>query len=414
MFLKPLKIKFPLTETKLLLLSLTFAGLSFWIFRYNQLKVKIPLQGQEAVRLEFVINQEPVFSGNWQILRYRNLKIYAPKALPLYFGDKVAVSGYLEAGSPLVIKPRVKVIDHSRGWGFRRSLISLRTQLTRKISSLLSEPQASLLNGIVLGLKSNLPEEFSNQLKRTGTVHVVVVSGYNISLFGKVVSASTRFLGEKLSLGCSVIFLLAYALLAGAEPPVMRAFLMGALVCFGDFLGRPVMALRLLLVSALAMMVIDPLIVGDLSFQLSFLSAFSLLTVEPWLEKLSPQPWLESFWASLAAQIMVWPLIAFYFGTVSLWSPLANLLVLWSVEPAMIFGLLLIITPLTPHFLSQISSFVALIPLTFFVKYVDLLSRLPFSLLPLVMGRLELLLYYLLVMAVISLSWWRSKEPHAA
>ncbi|MDP2874301.1 MAG: ComEC/Rec2 family competence protein [bacterium] len=421
MFSKRLKIRFPFSEHQLLSallgVSLVFVGLSFWLFRYRELKIYPPLQGRSRLSLEFVVDQEPRVKGNFKTLTYRGVLISVPKDLVMGYGDRISVSGYLEAGQKFLVHPRVKIIEGHSGWGseIRQVVSRFRQLLSLKISSLLPEPQAALLKGIVLGIRSNLPWEFSEQLKKTGTVHVVVASGYNISFLAKVMSATTRFMGAKISLAVTMVTLLFYSLLAGWEPPIIRALFMGSLVCWGEYFGRPVSVLRLLIFSAVIMLILDPLLIDDLSFQLSFLSTFSLLTIEPWLAKIFPYSWLENFWASLASQIVVWPLIAFYFGTVSIWSPLTNLLVLWSVEPAMIFGLLPILVPVRLTFLSRVATFLSLIPLTYFVKYVGILSQLPLSLLPIRLSQSWLLLYYLLLVAVtFFLLAVRGRRPHEA
>ncbi len=378
-----------------------------WVARYNSLKIHPSLQESTRLTIKCTLREEPVFKDTYQYFHFRNIVVIGPSSPRYHYGDQLMISGVLKPGATLLTQTEITLLAESRGGWLWLLANKWRQSLSHKINILLPEPQASLLKGILLGVKSDLSPDFYDALKRTGTLHVIVASGYNISFISGLIIPLLRFLGRRLSLVTALGLLYFYSLLAGGDPPIMRALLMGSLVCIGDYLGRPSAALRLLLVSALIMLMLDPLLVGDLSFQLSFLATLSLISVAPILKRLAPNIRLGDFWDSLASQLLVWPLIAFNFQTVSVWSPLTNLLVLWAVGPAMIAGLLILIVPVSLTVLSTLSAMFAAIPLTYFVRAVSTLSRLPLSLVSASINLWGLLAYYMVLLLFLAWSYSR-------
>ena len=258
--------------------------------------------------------------------------------------------------------------------------------------------------GILLGIKSNLPEDFAKQLRETGTIHVVVVSGYNITLIGKILLAATLFLGKRISLGLSVCGVVVFALMVGADPPVIRAAIMGIIALIGAYLGKPRNVLLALFVSAFIMLLINPMTYSDIGFQLSFLSSFGLIVVDPvlksWVKKKYTQGIWESFWTTLSAQVMVWPLIAVYFNSISLISPLVNTLVLETVPVIMLLSTVQIIAYPIFRVLSRVITIPLWIILTYFIEVVRWSSRLPATAITLQGIPLFLIIFYYYLVAV--------------
>jgi competence protein ComEC len=232
-------------------------------------------------------------------------------------------------------------------------LKKFRTNVIENTYTYLPSPHSELLLGMVLGI-DNLDKvpKFEEALKTSGTVHVVVVSGFNISLiFGLVIGViGTRYKLRNLLL--AEFITLIYAVVAGFEPPVVRAFIMGSISSWGKYYGRLIDTIQILLFSGCVMILINPLYFFSLSFQLSFLATLSLLMFSDLVSKLMGKVlkgrWSENFFAadfstSLAAQVLVWPFISFHFGRVSLLSPFINALILWSVPVATVLGIVLVI-----------------------------------------------------------------------
>ena len=224
-------------------------------------------------------------------------------------------------------------------------LDTLREAITEMVQDSLPEPQASLLLGMVLGVSPGFPAQFYESLRVTGTLHVVVVSGFNITVIINTLAGFLSFLPLRLRFFITVLFITAFVLLVGPNPPVVRAAIMGSIGLLGTVLGRQRDALRTLLIASFIMLVFRPNWAGELSFQLSFLATLGLIVLQPLFERVIPGknlPLRGDFITTSAAQVMVWPLIAFHFGQVSLLSPVINALILWTVPLITYLGLVTI------------------------------------------------------------------------
>lgn len=244
----------------------------------------------------------------------------------------------------------------------------LRLLIANTVRESLPEPQASLLLGIILGIKSGFPASFYEAMRMTGTLHVVVVSGYNIMVIINTLERLLIFLPLKVRLATVFIFVLFFMLLVGFEPPVVRAVVMGSLGLLAIALGRQTAALRALIFAGLVMVLINPEWITDLSFQLSFLATLGLILIFPLLHRLFPDRGgvlRESFLLTLAAQMAVWPLIAYSFGQFSVVSLLVNTLVLWTIPLITYLGLA---TTILAMLISNIKELI-MIPTGFFLSY---------------------------------------------
>jgi len=258
----------------------------------------------------------------------------------------------------------------------------LRETISQTVRQSLPEPQASLLLGMILGVKSGFPSDFYEALRVTGTLHVVVVSGYNITVLINTFGRMLIFLPFKVRFCFITLGIISFVALVGFEPPVIRAAIMGTIALLGTVLGRQKDALRTLLIAGGVMLIFNPEWLTDLSFQLSFLATLGLIIFVPTIDRLIPgrgAPLREDLATTLAAQIMVWPLIAYRFGQASLLSPLVNALVLWIVPIATVFGM---VTTTLALLVSQIGYLIMLpvgLLLTYFTQVVRWFSSLNFG-----------------------------------
>src|SRR3989344_2351595 len=94
---------------------------------------------------------------------------------------------------------------------------------TSVINLYLSEPQASLTNGILFGMPVRSSGELYENLKRTGLLHIVVLSGMNITLLSSIICSLTARLGKKLSIIITLVTIVGFILFVGIQPPIVRA-----------------------------------------------------------------------------------------------------------------------------------------------------------------------------------------------
>lgn len=225
----------------------------------------------------------------------------------------------------------------------------IRSNLLQRIEDLFPEDTAAFAEALLLGEDSNLSYEVNTDLKVSGIRHIVAVSGLHVSiLFGFLyTTAGKRKLGTAL-LGIPVLVL--FAAVAGFTPSVVRAGMMHGLMMLAMLFNREYDPPTALAFSALAMLVGNPLVITSVSFQLSVGSMAGIFLFSPkiygWLlddkrlghsQGKNPKAKLARAFAasvsvSLGAISLTTPLSAFYFGTVSLISPLSNLLCLWMVS----------------------------------------------------------------------------------
>jgi competence protein ComEC len=234
-------------------------------------------------------------------------------------------------------------------------------------------PQSELLLGMLIGL-DRLKEvpNFSENLRDTSTIHVVVVSGFNIALvFGLV----TKVLGSEYKLRNILIAQLVtlfYALLSGFEPPVVRALVMGSIVAWGKYSGRLIDGLRVLLFAASVMVMISPSYLVNASFQLSFAASLGLILFSNIFSGIKVPEDLKS---TFSAQLLVWPIISVYFGRVSMIGIVVNPLILWTVPVATVLGGAFLLLGFISPFLAKLFSVVIYPFLDVFCRVVTLFGN---------------------------------------
>ncbi|MBD3365738.1 hypothetical protein GF360_00115 [candidate division WWE3 bacterium] len=302
---------------------------------------------------------------------------------------------------------------------FAKALNQIRNSAITRAHKYLPSPASELLLGMTIGIDHfhKLPK-FKEMLLKTGTIHVVVVSGYNISLVYTLVWALLGSFYNRTRLIVGAIVALFYAFLSGFDPPVIRSWIMGSIAYLGKYYGRSFPTLRVSVVSGLAMVLWQPAFLFSLSFQLSFMATLSLVLFSAPIENLGfatrvPAFLQEDLVATVAAQVLVWPLISFYFGRVSLISLLVNALVLWTVPLATVLGgvFLLLFFVGDFMFLSKILAFLVYIPADIFADTVAFFSRFPFAQIEVKISPVFLVTYYLVLFVIAFKLWRKSEEP---
>lgn len=291
----------------------------------------------DRIRITGKVSSEPIRYPKSQRVSLAGLKFYLPLYPEINYGDKIIVEGVVENGEleePVLIR-----VEESS-----KFLFKLRRKLVEFYQKSLPEPHAALVSGVTLGSKASLPEEFWESLKTTGTAHVVVASGMNVSLVaGFLMGFLLLFLPRGKAIFLALAGVWAYSLISGFEAPIVRAAVMGSLAFIAQALGRLYSAGRALVLSALAMLVINPSWIMDLGFILSFVATASLMIFEKKIRGLVyfvPGFFREGLSTSLAAQIGVAPILFVTFGQFNLFSPLVNAIVLWTIAPITIIGMI--------------------------------------------------------------------------
>jgi competence protein ComEC len=295
--------------------------------------------------------------------------------------------------------PRIEIVDTDQGFKPLAWIYSLRNRLSQSLSQALPEPQASLAQGILLGLRGNIPSSLNQAFSRTGTAHVLAISGINITIvIGMLLAAGIWLFGKRYSIyiWLALLIIWLYALLTGMNPPVVRGAIMGSLFLLAELLGRQSSASIALTFAAAVMVGIQPQVLWDASFQLSFLAMAGLIFISPYL-----QAWFrkgvaatagkegttaslgnfiaDSFAVTLAAILATWPIIAYYFHIISFvglpatfFSVLALPGIIITTAPVAVVGLL------SPS-LAWVLGWISWLFISYFMLVVRAFDALPFS-----------------------------------
>jgi competence protein ComEC len=313
------------------------------------------------------------------------LKLTAKLKTPPEFND-FNYREYLAAQGiySLATYPQVKLLDRNQGNRLQAALIGLRHLLEQKIKYLFPEPEASLLAGVILGVKRSLPPDFYDALQRSGTLHVVVVSGQNVSyVVLALIGLSSLVLARgTLRILLALLGIVLYALLVGGGAAVWRATLMGMVTLLALFWGQTQTAKNALMISALILLLINPLSLWQVGFELSFAATAGLIFLQDiWGTRLQDiSPFIhEGLLTTLSAQISVLPILIHNFRQLSLVAPLTNFLIFWLVPLITLLGGLTLILAFIFMPLAKISAALLYVPLRFFVETVVLSARLPFA-----------------------------------
>lgn len=231
--------------------------------------------------------------------------------------------------------------------GLYRKIFLLKSKFENAINKSISEPNASFINGILLGSRQNISDDLKEAFNKTGTTHLLAISGYNIMIISWAVLAGLiYFFRRRTAFWLSVLVIVLFTILTGASSSVTRAAIMGLLVLFARGYGRLYNPQNSIILAGAIMVWLNPFaLVFNIGFQLSFAAVLGLTYLYPYVDdQLKRIPNLgnlkEIFLMTLSAQIAVAPLLIYYFKNFSIVSLPANIMVLPFIPVAMFTGLI--------------------------------------------------------------------------
>jgi len=225
-----------------------------------------------------------------------------------------------------------------------------RLQVRAELRKAMPDADAALIQGMLFGGYDGIERQTVRDFAATGIVHILSVSGAHVALVAGAVFWLTRrlFIGEIGSAAIAGTAIVGYGLISGFSAPVVRSVIMGLIAMTAIGLGRRESAARALTLAVLGMLIYEPRVLFDISFQLSIACTGGLLYLYPpleiWLGKIkTAKKWqkfiLAGFALTLAVQLAVLPLQAWYFGLLPWISFVANLFVVPILEAVILLGL---------------------------------------------------------------------------
>lgn len=269
----------------------------------------------------------------------------------------------------------------------RSILYRLRRDFVQSLRRLLGEPQAALAAGLVVGEKAALGKDLLDDFRRAGLIHIVVLSGYNITIVAVALRRSLAFLPREWGISIAGAGIALFAVLVGAGATVVRSCLMAGTVLAADLVRRDYSVHRALVFAALIMIIENPMVLfHDPSFQLSFLATSGLIVlagpIENRLTMITEKFGLRGIVAStLATQIFIAPYITYMMGQISIVGLLANILVLPLIPATMLFVFLAALLGMMPFLAvcAQVVAAIAHFLLSYELLIVENFARLPFA-----------------------------------
>lgn len=252
----------------------------------------------------------------------------------LYHGYVATTFIYIDEWSKAVVDlTRLSLIQRTR-----IAALVFRDRLLRRYTDMGFSGQAyAVLAAMTLGDKSSLSDRLKEDYSVSGASHILALSGLHLGIIYAILSLI--FLRRRWQIASQVLILLAiwtYVFIVGMSASVVRSAVMITVYSFVSLLNRNKMSLNTLAVAAVVILIVNPLYLYDVGFQMSFAAVFFIILFYRPVLNLMPGcvmgiPVIRQIWqmmsVSLAAQIGVAPLIAFYFGRFSCYFLLTNIIV---------------------------------------------------------------------------------------
>jgi len=291
----------------------------------------------------------------------------------------------------------------------------MRDWFADKVRNVIPEPESSLGIGYVVGQRSALPAELDSALKTVGLTHIVVASGYNLTILVRL----ARRLFEKISKYLSALaaggMILAFIAVTGASPSMSRAGLVAGLSLLAWYYGRKFHPLVLLPLAAATTLLIRPSYGwNDLGWELSFAAFGGVMIVSPLMHRYffgnkKPGSFRQIIGETLGAELMTLPLLVLAFGQFSNVGLVANVLVLPLVPLAMLLtfisGIVSIVAPSLAGFIGTPTSWV----LEYMVGVAQYLASIPWVRSEVTINAWMVIAYYLVLLAACFYMWRKTK-----
>ncbi len=225
----------------------------------------------------------------------------------------------------------------------------VRTHVITSLENMLTYEKAALMTAMLTGYRENLAESMEEAFRASGLLHIMAVSGANIAflLFPLLWLFRILCIHRKVAAGATIPVLIFYCFVTGMEASVLRASVMAIVIMAGKILDRKSELMNSIGIAAFILLLINPLMLFDVGFQLSVGATLGLALlyrrILNMIPKKVPKTLRETAAATMAAQAGVLPLLIQYFSKVSLVSILSNLFVIPLTGLATVMGMLAVI-----------------------------------------------------------------------
>ena len=257
-----------------------------------------------------IVFEQPVLDGRYKAINIDGKRIYLNRYIEINQGDYLN----LDFQSCVYTKEydsysecEINIYGDRQSF-FLKKVLNLRNSIITRAKMNLPYPHDFLILAMTIGYEDNLPESLTEKLREIGAIHMLVVSGYNVSLVLNSSRALLMRFPRWIYLTSSMLLLLILILLTGFDAPIVRSVIMGTFVVISKAYSRPTAALYLLILSAIIMLSWDFTYLNNISFQLSFGATFGVI-ISGYIFK-NQNSFLSNIGASVGASIFVLPIFA--------------------------------------------------------------------------------------------------------
>lgn len=263
------------------------------------------------------------------------------------------------------------------------------TSFERLLAKVLPEPHAGLMSGLLFGSKVSLSPEFVEGLTRSGTLHIVALSGMNIAIIARLMEKSVASVwGKRPAMLLTLLGIVCFVWFVGPSPSLVRAAIMGGIALVAHLCGRQYWGLIAWGMTVCGMLIINWEWSTDLSFQLSALATLGIILFGGGQENGAAKKSIghnvisavtENIRLTFAAQLFTVPLILWQFQRISFVAPLANLMIGWIIAPLTLLGWLTVLAGFLWVPLSYSLSWFDWLLLEYVIRTVYLMGSMPMS-----------------------------------
>lgn len=295
--------------------------------------------------------------------------------------------------------------------------LSARDKIKEITKQTLPPPYNYLLVGMLLGEKSFIPSHLKEIFAEAGIMHILAVSGLHVGIIAMALLAllSMLKLPKKFKLFTLILILITYASITGFRPSVLRATIMFILLIGGKLINRSRNLNISLFFAGFLILLLNPLILYDAGFLLSFIVTFFIINLSPILQRLFSKivVWIKNPLAvSTAAWVGIFPLSAYFFSKVSIISIISNIFIIPLTGIAVILGFITFFIGFVSISLAGLFANLNYLVLNLITLIAKSFSSLPFAFIYVAQPSVMLIiLYYLTVFFIIEIFYKKTLSP---
>lgn len=415
-----------------ILFSIFLLAFCFGIFRFNMVDVPNPVVyeskvGQKITFSGEIVDEPSIKENNQQLTVLINSRgrtsnspdVRSPETEILLstgldeeykYGDEINFTGtlkkpenfttdqgkifdyvnYLRKDGILYVMsyPKIEILSHGNGNIIQNALFMAKDKFLEKMNFAIRAPENLLMGGLILGEKSSFDQAMRQSFVNTGTIHIVALSGYNVTIVAEWIMklfAQIPFVSLGFGIGMGILTIILFIIMTGGSSTAVRAGIMATLALIARATGRNYDVARALILAGVSMVLLNPFLLAfDVSFQLSFIATIAVIFLAPRIEKYFQ--WVpERFQlrdivsVTCAAYIFVFPFILYEMGNLSLVALPANVLILPFIPFTMMLGFLTGFAGLVWYVFAVPLGFISYLFLHYELAIIGFFSRLPFA-----------------------------------